>query len=153
MKVTKQMIDDLFNLVTIALDTVAKVDPSATSLTSKQVLVDVLAKTFDSLKSDLEQYFLADDSSAETLITSEHADRVLAEAREIADTAPESTAGDFFEKYWDMAEALLDLILDTAKYNLPKDSVALAAMITSIDAVLAMGTQLKIDLPKLNNES
>ena len=149
MEVTKQMIDDLFNVITAALDVVANVDPKATELTTKQVTVDVLAKTFDSLKSDIEQYFINSSSGISTPVTQETADEVVAKAKAISASVGANSKADDFENIWSIAQPVLTLIIDTAKTNLPKGSTALEAMITAIDAILAMGTQLSIDLPKL----
>lgn len=151
-KVTKQMIEDLFNIFAAILAAVAIVDPKAKTLTVKQLIVDVLAKTFDSLKTDIEQYFLQDD---DTLSSIDPADlqAIIDKAKEIVAKAEESSADTLYEKIWSIALPILSFIEDTAQANLPKGSIAANVITTVIDAIEALGNQLKIDLPKLNAKS
>ena len=152
MKVTREMVDDLFKIITASLDAIAKVDANAKSLTASQLAVDVLARTFDSLKTDVEQYFLSSDDTV-TDISPETAHVVIAKAKMIAASANESTTASTYEKIWNIAHPILDLFVATAKYNFPKDSITVNAIITTLNAFLAMGAQLNIDLPKLEHQT
>ena len=152
MKVTREMVDDLFKIITASLDVIAKVDTDAKSLTASQLAVDVLARTFDSLKTDIEQYFLKGDDTL-TDISPETAHVVIAKANMIAANANESTTDSTYEKIWNIAHPLLDLFVASVKNNLPKDSITRNAIITTLNAFIAMGTQLNIDLPKLEHQT
>lgn len=152
MQVTKQMIDDVFNAITAALKIVATIPPDAKTLTTSQMAVDVLSKTFASLQTDIEKYFIQ-PSSTEALaqVSPEIQEQLISQVNQIAAAAAPSnnSKAETFEKVWSLAQPLLDLVVSTATANLPKGSTAIYAIITTVDAVLAMGDALAKDLPLL----
>jgi len=147
MNITKQMIEDLFDVITAALNAIATIPPGATSLTTTQVAVDVLAHTCTSLKTDIEKYFVTSTSNTSTMSATCMQETVAKAEKIMASITPGQVAT--FEKVWDVAQPVLSLIEDTAKANLPAGSTALDALITGIDAIEAMGDTLATDLPKL----
>ena len=147
MNITKQMIEDLFDVITAALNAIATIPPSATSLTTTQVAVDVLAHTCASLKADIEKYFITSSSSAPNISMAYKQDTIAKAEALVAAITPGQVSE--FEKVWSVAQPVLSLIEDTAKANLPAGSTALDALITGLDAIQAMGDTLATDLPKL----